>query len=356
VGGFKDKEASSQQKLGNAASLNLDIKPRQIKSNEMGTSVDIDWEDSHSSTFSSTWLLENCYSSPELTEEKRQKVLLWDNQLLSQHGLPTMNYRDLLENDHHLWNWFKFLSSIGICKVTDVPSTEAGLIAVARRLGRLKESMYNIVDHVYFQPDPSNVAYTCNRLEPHMDLCYYESVPGIQILHCMEYKSSGGENFFVDSFKVAETLRATNPSAFDTLTKYSNGFHKVDKQNHRIFRRTPIVVDDYGEIVGVNYSPPFEAPLKIPFESVIKFYTAHKGFATLLNDPKYFFHLQLREGDLVSFNNRRVLHAREAFSPNGARHILTCYVDTDEFSSNWKMLQAKFGENILLPRIGSFTY
>ena len=51
-----------------------------------------------------------------------------------------------------------------------------------------------------------NLAYTTEALGPHMDLCYYESPPGLQLLHCMRNDDGvvGGESLLIDAFSVAE--------------------------------------------------------------------------------------------------------------------------------------------------------
>jgi gamma-butyrobetaine dioxygenase len=54
------------------------------------------------------------------------------------------------------------------------------------------------------------------------------------------------------------------------------------------------------------------------------------------------FQLRFRHGpgDLMAFDNRRVLHARTAFEPStGARHLRGCYVDTDELRSRIRVLE-----------------
>ena len=40
-----------------------------------------------------------------------------------------------------------------------------------------------------------NIAYTGEPLASHMDLCYYESPPGLQLLHCLAFDGGveGGE-------------------------------------------------------------------------------------------------------------------------------------------------------------------
>ena len=39
---------------------------------------------------------------------------------------------------------------------------------------------------VLVTPDPINVAYSSVQLDLHMDLVYFESPPGLQLLHCLK--------------------------------------------------------------------------------------------------------------------------------------------------------------------------
>ena len=53
-----------------------------------------------------------------------------------------------------------------------------------------------------------------------MDLCYYESPPGLQLLHCLAFDGGveGGETTLIDAFAVAEQLRREEPEVTLTLT------------------------------------------------------------------------------------------------------------------------------------------
>ena len=65
-----------------------------------------------------------------------------------------------------------------------------------------------------------NIAYTGEPLASHMDLCYYESPPGLQLLHCLAFDGGveGGETTLIDAFAVAEQLRREEPEVTLTLT------------------------------------------------------------------------------------------------------------------------------------------
>ncbi|NDH87932.1 MAG: gamma-butyrobetaine,2-oxoglutarate dioxygenase, partial [Actinobacteria bacterium] len=43
--------------------------------------------------------------------------------------------------------------------------------------------------------------------------------------------------------------------------------------------------------------------------------------------------LTLRPGELVAFDNRRVLHGRRAFRSSARRHLQGCYIDIDAIRS-----------------------
>lgn len=54
--------------------------------------------------------------------------------------------------------------------------------------------------------------------------------------------------------------------------------------------------------------------------------------------------LTLRSGEVLIFNNQRVMHGRTAFDATKAlRHLRSCHVDLDEFYSSLRVLYRRFG-------------
>jgi len=53
----------------------------------------------------------------------------------------------------------------------------------------------------------------------------------------------------------------------------------------------------------------------------------------------------MQPGDLIVFNNRRMLHGRNAFrsSTPHARSLRGCYVNIDEFANRFNVLRNRFG-------------
>jgi gamma-butyrobetaine dioxygenase len=85
----------------------------------------------------------------------------------------------------------------------------------------------------------------------------------------------------------------------------------------------------------VNWSPPFQgstpqiAPRKSPTQ-VLKaeqdYYRALAKFEKTLARPEGQYEFTMKEGDLVFFDNRRVLHARRTYG-EGERWLKGCYLD-----------------------------
>ena len=68
-------------------------------------------------------------------------------------------------------------------------------------------------------------------------------------------------------------------------------------------------------------------------------YRAIRRFTALCDSPGFRITFPFRPGDCVVFDNRRVLHGREAFEEGvGERHLRGCYVDRDDLYSRLRML------------------
>ncbi|KAF9238090.1 hypothetical protein BU15DRAFT_75480 [Melanogaster broomeanus] len=90
-------------------------------------------------------------------------------------------------------------------------------------------------------------------------------------------------------------------------------------------------------------------PSRLPTPS--SFYTALGKFSALLDDPANRLEYTLREGDAVLFDNRRVLHARTAFTDAGDtgegqadgtnRWLKGCYLEADAILDRGRILSAK---------------
>ena len=156
----------------------------------------------------------------------------------------------------------------------------------------------------------------------------------------------------MDSLNTANTLRTTSPSDFDILTTTPVSFHYINDDHHLHYDHPTIQLgafpDEHGvlPIKSVNYSPPFQAPL--PLSTPPQFYDALEKFVEILESPENRYEYLLKEGDVVVIDNRRVLHARTAFTTKGLegdgvtdRWLKGCYVEADAVSDRARVLRSK---------------
>ena len=63
-----------------------------------------------------------------------------------------------------------------------------------------------------------------------------------------------------------------------------------------------------------------------------------------LREPRFEMRLRLEPGQMLTFDNRRVLHGRTAFDPNsGPRHLQGTYLDRDLVLSRLRVLERSGG-------------
>lgn len=205
-----------------------------------------------------------------------------------------------------------------------------------------------------------NVAYTTSKLSLHIDLPYYESPPGLQILHCLcnDHSVIGGEATFIDGFHLAKCFEKRYPSYFHILSNTSTCFQKIhydrDIPVHMLYHRPIIQVTHLlgrrkPTIVGLYWSPPFENPSLALCERSRRneFINARNAFADFIDEVKDtpdLLEMRYQPGDIVIFNNRRMLHGRNEFQIEGKamRKLVGCYVNVDEWKSTLAVLSKRY--------------
>lgn len=219
---------------------------------------------------------------------------------------------------------------------------------LATKFGYIKETFYGKLFNVKTESNAKNIANTDVYLPLHMDLCYYESPPGLQLLHFIQNSTTGGENVFADSFLAAQHIRQTDPDAYDALKTVPITFHYDNANEYYYYLRPLIVEDPYirnvegeAQIKEVNYSPPFQGPFEFHVTSddnphlYNAFIRGMVAFEDFVNDASNQYVVKTPENSCVIFDNRRVLHSRLKFSADngGERWLMGCYVDGDSFRS-----------------------
>jgi alpha-ketoglutarate-dependent taurine dioxygenase len=207
-------------------------------------------------------------------------------------------------------------------------------------MGRVSETNYGLVFDVRSVAQPENLAYSDLGLGLHTDNPYREPVPGFQLLHALVASPDGGESLFGDGFAIAEHLRATAPDAFAILSQTPVPFRFRSKDAELYAERPLIQLTCSGEVSAVHYNSRSIAPLRLAARDARPFYSAYRCFAALLRDSRFHVQMALRDGDLVAFDNQRILHGRTAFSSaKHPRHLRGCYLTRDSVYSEAALLR-----------------
>ena len=225
------------------------------------------------------------------------------------------------------------LAEFGIAIATDVATKPGEILRFARRIGFVRNTNYGMLFDVVAEPDPINLAYTPVGLPLHTDNPYRRPCPTVQLLHCLSSAAEGGASQFADGFRAAEVLRAQRPDDFAVLTNTMVDFRFHDATVDLRARRPIIHLDADGVVSAVSINNrSMEAPTLSTVQST-QFYRAYASFAEVLASPESVIELTLKAGELVGFDNRRILHGRGAFAVTAHRHLQGCYVDMDAVRS-----------------------
>ncbi|MEM9464983.1 MAG: TauD/TfdA family dioxygenase [Actinomycetota bacterium] len=205
---------------------------------------------------------------------------------------------------------------------------------VGNTVGFVRETNYGSLFDVVAEPDPINLAYTPLGLPAHTDNPYRRPCPTVQLLHCLVAADDGGASRFVDGFAVAEDFRRLDRAGFEILTTTDVTFRFHADGTDLRAKRPLIELDRAGAVHAVSVNNRSMEPLPPGDHRADAFYAAYRAFVELLDDDSHAIEITLRPGELVAFDNRRVLHGRRAFRSTARRHLQGCYIDIDAIRSS----------------------
>ena len=247
--------------------------------------------------------------------------------------------------------------------------------------GQLYGDTFDVVTKVH----ANNIAYTNTFLPPHQDLAYYQSPPGLQLLHCVSNADTvvGGESTLIDAMAAANTFREMAPELFETLTRVSATWIKQRNNADMVYRGPHITVDPGSEqVVSVRWSPPFEGPLIGDALHVSDYFLAKCAMELMLDDAiaqepamdvldptlqhslreyakQYTWEQRLAAGDVLIFNNQRMLHGRRGFqltnsARDGDRHLIGCYSNMEETLNQYRLLRRERMQRVVANKSRAF--
>ncbi|XP_029354728.1 gamma-butyrobetaine dioxygenase [Echeneis naucrates] len=313
--------------------------------------VTIVWPDQHSSVFDAEWLKKRCFS-PAARQAMQEEYFLneryyWDSNL----HIPTADYQEVLHDDKAALSWLLALRRVGIVYLRGASAEQGQVARLAERIGYLRLTFYGHTWQVQDKCMANNVAYTSGRLSHHTDYPALHFAPGVQFLHCINQAVEGGESEVVDGFHMAELLQREDPEAFQILTSLHVDFTDTgtDYCDFMLQSKKCIIdVDNKSRVVRINYNNATrDSVLDLPLHQVQPFYRALKAYVDLMSRPENVVTYRMEPGDLVTFDNWRLLHGRRSYvsRPDRLRHLEGAYLDWDEVMSRLRILRTSVHEN-----------
>jgi gamma-butyrobetaine dioxygenase len=235
----------------------------------------------------------------------------------------------------------RLVRDVGFFVLESVPTIKGQVLKVISELGYTRETNYGALFEVRTEVNPNNLAYTNMGLGSHTDNPYRDPVPTVQLLHCLESSTEGGDSVLVDGFKAAAILRQESKEDFDILTSTWINFRFSDDKTDLRSRVPMIELNDNSEIVKVRYNNRSIDTIKLPENKIRPFYKAYRHWSEIIERDDLKITLKLSEGDLMLLDNTRIMHARTAFSKKGKRHLQGAYTDLDGLYSLLNVLESR---------------
>jgi len=296
----------------------------------------VTFSDGHQAGFTAVDILEEAALAPG--SHDIPALRLWDGSL---GELPRARWC-AEPADAELASWVESFLTFGFIIFEGVPTEPGTVLKVGAQFGFTRETNFGALFNVRSVPNANDLAYTSIALDPHTDNPYRMPVPGIQLLHCLVNETRGGLSTLVDGFAVAQALRREEPEAFRILSTTPVRFKYIDTDTELTASAPPIELDVTGELKAVHFSPRLDFVPLFPRAQLEAYYRARRSFDHRLRAPDFEIRFLLKDGDLVMFDNCRLLHGRTGFDPaEGLRHLQGCYIDIDGPRSLYRVLRRR---------------
>ena len=315
----------------------LDIRPESVNIDGQGALV-VTWSgDGHISRYNPSWLFAH---STDKSAENSVEKLLWDASDFSEP--PSFKTVDGLISEELLYKALQTTLRFGMVRLRGLTTDKSLVEKFALRVGPIRETHFDRIFDVISKANSDTLANTSHYLAAHTDIPTRESPPGIQILHCRIAEAKGGHSTLTDGFKIAKDIEKEFPHHYETLTKtkwcYANRAGPTDYR----WEAPTIGLDDQGEPFEVRLLPFSRAPLKARYEDMDDIYAALRCFMEKANSTQYQIKFPFKAGDLIMFDNRRILHGRGEFYPKtGDRALRGTYVERDDMMSKIREYEQK---------------
>lgn len=250
-------------------------------------------------------------------------------------------FDDYLADDGALGEVLSRVARWGLAVLVGAGAEPGAVERAVNRFGYIRETNYGRLFDVRIAPRPGNLAYTDQALDLHTDNPYRDPVPTLQLLHAITADGAGGATLFVDGFAHAEALRGETPGAFETLARTPVRFRFAAADGARWSCETPVLrLDAAGALEAVRLNHRSLDLALGDADAVEAWYDAYLAYYARVHAPDAAYARRLAPGEMVIFDNRRLLHGRQAMSRGSPRWLQGCYADVDGLAASLARLDA----------------
>jgi len=330
------RHPETQQRLLDTFALPKGLMVSALELGAGGKRLRLTWPDGHASEFAAEELAESLKPVGLLTSE----VQTWNDAEISA-DFPQVNYEALMSDDSVLEAYLEKIERHGFCFVEGTPPTPDATKAVATRVTYIRKTIFGSYWDFTANMEHKDTAYTSMAIGPHTDGTYSFDAPGYQMFHCLAADCTGGENVFIDAFRIAEIMKRDVPHLYRILTEVEVPGQYIDHEKgiHLMARRPLLREDSTGRLAQVSFNNHDRAPFALEPARMALFQEAYAMFATLANDRSLQYRRRLLPGSVVLFDNWRLLHARDAYT--GYRRLAGAYLNKEDVESRLRVLRLK---------------
>ncbi|CAJ2508251.1 Uu.00g094370.m01.CDS01 [Anthostomella pinea] len=332
------------QRNFNTFELPQDIQPSHIATNDEG--LTIQWSENLHKSFYPWDFLESYLKSDKPTPEAVDINFFG----VDGHEKAEMMYEKVLQEPKAIGRLTDLIRRNGFAFVTGVPTSSANATEkFLEQIAFIRQTHYG--GFYDFVPDLAlaDTAYTNIALGAHTDTTYFTDPAGLQAFHLLSHVDTaserdsgaglGGQSLLVDGFYAASLLKSEDPKAFEVLSQVRLPWHASGNKGITISPDKMYPVLEVDETTGRVHRLRWNNDDRgvVPFGSLyspMEWYAAARKWNEILRRKSVEYWFQLKPGNVLIFDNWRVLHGRSAFT--GVRRMCGGYINRDDFVSRWR--------------------
>ncbi len=312
------------------SNVDVDLKPQSV--DLTAKQLQIVWPDAHETLYDLDYLL-------KFKARRKPETVPWKPDYIPRK----FDYHAAMDDYKVAREMIEELAIYGAIILNNSPAETESLENLAKRLGPMREMTFDRIHDVVFDPQGYNVAATALKLSPHNDFSSTSWPPSIQVLHMLVNETTGGETVIVDAFAVVERMREVHPAYFDVLCRVAVPFRMFSETGETYAVQPMVRCDTNGRLVHVRFSNQLMQVPDPDTPELDLFYRAYHELCVRMTADSAKVTFRLHGGEMLIVASHRVLHAREAFEPDGERHLRDAYFELENAINHLNVIERTHG-------------